>query len=173
MVEKLLNHVNPYTGMAWKDDPAFYALCPLNEDPVINCWNDNPEMKDIYLKKFDKWIKEKSLQKKVAVSRDVLFRKFLIETKLRSNRKMRDFFEKIGVKSLITGSNYISSMPQTFMRSEFDFVDNHSYWDHPTFPVKQWRLPNAYKMQSVIRSFCRVPRRMMPSRIFGDRKSVV
>lgn len=167
MVEKLMNHVNPYTGLAWKDDPAFYSLCPLNEDTITTAWKSTPELKEIYLKKYSEWLADKGLKDEKGEKHDAQFQEFLIETKLRSNRQIEAFFRKLGVKALITGSNFISSLPQTFMRSEFDFVDNHTYWDHPSFPEKNWSLPFGFAKGSVLKSFSEVPREMMPSRIFG------
>lgn len=167
MVEKLMNHVNPYTGMTWKDDPAFYALCPLNEDTITSVWKSTPQVREIYEKKYDEWCQGKGLDPAAGITKDEQFNEFLIETKMRSNREIEAFFKKLGVKALITGSNYVSSLPQAFMRSEFDFVDNHTYWDHPSFPEKKWSLPFGFSQKSVLKHLAGVPRELMPSRIFG------
>ncbi len=167
MVLQLMNHVNPYTGLAWKDDPAFFSLCPVNEDGIFAVWAEYPEVKALYLQHFEEWLRQKALTPATASERDSLLARFLIEVKTASNRQLADFFRKNGVRALITGSNFISRQAQTFMREGFDFVDNHQYWDHPRFPATAWQLPYGFQQRSVIRALAETPRGMMASRVFG------
>jgi hypothetical protein len=45
----------------------------------------------------------------------------------------------IGVKCPITGTIGFGPMG-TFTQSKMDFVDAHAYWQHPSFPRKQWDI---------------------------------
>lgn len=40
-VQMYLSHVNPYTGMALKDDPMVIGICPWNESLLVNLGNPN------------------------------------------------------------------------------------------------------------------------------------
>ncbi|MBP7793182.1 MAG: hypothetical protein KA120_09010 [Candidatus Goldbacteria bacterium] len=47
--------------------------------------------------------------------------------------KMYDYMKSIGVKALITGSNHWEKWDaDVYSNSKFDFIDRHSYWDHPS-----------------------------------------
>ena len=53
------------------------------------------------------------------------------------------------------------------VREHLDFVDNHQYWDGPSFPVRDWQLPYSFNNHSCIANRAELPRYMMPARIFG------
>ncbi len=169
MVENLLNHVNPYTGTAWKDDPAFFSVCPMNEDTINHVSNfSGQKVKDLYEKAFKEYLAERGETEIDGKGRTQQYYAFIQDVKARSNRQLEAFIKGISEHVLVTGSNFIADRHQTFFRSEFDFVDNHQYWDHPSFPMNNWRLPNAYKQQSAIMNYAKLPRHIMPSRIFGS-----
>ena len=161
MALKWLNHTNPYTGMAMKDDPALLSICPVNEDSIFSVWQANDRVKKLYLERFEQWKK----QNNKTGDNNQLLAQFLIELKMESNRQMEKFFKDNGVKAMITGSNWWNTMAQTFTRSQFDLVDNHQYWDHPM----PHYLPSKYNQRSTIRESMSyiVPCFMMPTRIYG------
>ncbi|HCE42674.1 MAG TPA: hypothetical protein DET40_03925 [Lentisphaeria bacterium] len=165
MALKWLNHVNPYTGIAWKDDPALLSICPVNEDSIASVWSPNPEIKKLYADRFEKWLQEKGKSDVTADVRNPLFAQFLTEIKMESNRQMEKFFKDNGVKAMITGSNWWDTMAQAFKRSQFDVVDNHQYWDHPN---QHW-LPSGYNQRSDMKESMSyiLPCLMMPTRIFN------
>ena len=156
MALKWLNHVNPYTGIAWKDDPALVAICPVNEDSIASVWAPTPEVKQLYLDRFEKWKTENNK----SGNPDALFAQFLTELKVASNKQMAKFFKDNGINAMITGSNWWDTMAQTFERTEFDLVDNHHYWDHPQPSYNQ----NS-DMKTSLAYVC--PNFMTPTRIFG------
>ncbi len=158
---KWLNHTNPYTGMAMKDDPALLSICPLNEDSIFSVWQASDKVKQLYLTRFEQWKRQNSR----SGDHNQLMSQFLIELKMESNRQMEKFFRDNGVNAMLTGSNWWNTMAQTFTRSQFDLVDNHQYWDHPM----PHYLPSKYNQRSNMReskSYI-VPCFMMPTRIFG------
>ena len=165
LVIKWMNHVNPYTGIAWKDDPALVFVCPLNEDTVFSA-SYGPS-KPFYLKKFEEWKKEKNLKSETPNTKeDPLYAQFLLEVKMKSNKKIEKFFhEELGMKAMITGSNWWNTMGQTFTRDQFDVVDNHEYSDHP----QPWYLPAKYNQRTNLKATptYMVPNFMASTRIFG------
>jgi hypothetical protein len=71
--------------------------------------------------------------------RDTL--QFYYETEARYFAAMRHGIQNdLGSRSLNTGTaSYIDSLPDIRAMAELDFVDNHFYWDHPSWPgVPSW-----------------------------------
>lgn len=166
LVVKWLTHVNPYTGLAWKDDPALLSVCPLNEDSIASVWAAGPA-KALYLERFAAWKRERGLNSTVdKPGDDPLFARFLIEVKTTSNRRIAAFLrDELGVTALLTGSNWWNTMPQAFARDGFDLVDNHQYADHPQ---PHW-LPAKYNQQGNLGGHptYMTPIFMASTRIFG------
>lgn len=165
LVIKWMNHVNPYTRVAWKDDPALLSICPLNEDSIACAWGSDVA-KPFYLARFAEWKQDKKLTSTVdKPGDDPLFARFLVEVKMASNRKIEGFLRELGVKAMITGSNWWDTMAQTFTRDQFDLVDNHQYADHPQ---PHW-LPSKYNQKGNLTSHPTylTPIFMASTRVFG------
>lgn len=167
MVLELMEHVNPYTKMKWKDDPALFSVCPLNEDSLSDVWDKNPKVKKLYERKFANWLKAKGKTSANPTQREELMGEYLLEVKLASDKRIKDFLREHGVKALITGNNFLSKKYQTILREKYDFVDNHGYWDHPGFAGKSWSLPYTYRQNSSVASAAMMPRELFASRIYG------
>jgi hypothetical protein len=64
--------------------------------------------------------------------------RFLAETEKRFFDGMREFVKKdLGSKSLVTGTIAFGPLG-VWAQSDMDFIDSHSYWQHPRFPRRQW-----------------------------------
>ena len=162
-----LTHINPYTGLAWKDDPALMTICLVNEDNIsYEPFRNRSEISSIYEKKFGEWLRTKG----ISISqndRDARFRQFLVETYNKSYFRMYGFLKGLGVKALITDQNFRYENMLTLMRDHYDFVDNHFYWDHPRYSVEGSSLPSTLHNTSAISRWAAVPGIILPSRIFG------
>lgn len=164
-VVKLMNHVNPYTGSAWKDDPALFSICPLNEDSIASVWSGNPAIKALYLQKFDAWLAAKDLPRASEEERKPLLAQFLTEVKVESDARTARFLKQLGVKALLTGCNWWDLMTDAFPRSQFEIVDNHHYWDHPNKQALPASLNQSRCLTTSKAYICPVMK--APSRIFG------
>ena len=51
-----LNHVNPYTGVAWKEEPALAFISLVNEDPLTGWSNMPPEIQALYNQKLEEFL---------------------------------------------------------------------------------------------------------------------
>ncbi|MCL1909349.1 MAG: hypothetical protein FWG05_00265 [Kiritimatiellaeota bacterium] len=160
-----MNHKNPYTGIAWKDDPAVINICPVNEDTIFSVWNDS---KDRYNALFEEWKKtDKAAIAAAAAGRNdgQLLARFLTELKVASNLRIQKFFREQGIKALFSGANWFNNMPVTFERDTLDVVDHHQYGDHPWGPGNR-----NFNQRSAMRSdnpSYMIPNMMAPNRIFG------
>lgn len=158
-----LNHVNPYTGLAWKDDPALTFICPLNEDAIFSVLSDNSPALPIFRERYEAWKKDNGITGEdiSPLRKDPRFTRFAIEIKRASNRRIAAFFKENGIDIPLTGSNWWNTQAQTFTRAEFDVVDNHQYADHP--------FNGSYNQGCCIKGdpSRTVPVFMMPTRIFG------
>lgn len=165
---KLLNHVNPYTGLAWKDDPALVSICPLNEDSIASVWKTNKPVEEAYRARFNEWIAERGRTPPAADAKledSPLFAEFLNDVKIASNRRLAAFLKDLGVRALVTGDNWWDTMIQTQTRADFDFVDNHLYADHPYgWPESRWNQKSALREKNIAYA---MPGLKMPTRIFG------
>ena len=139
-----LNHVNPYTGRAYKDEPAMPLVSVINEnalavgwgegdkanDPVIAAaWREyggtgpvpnpwNKETKEAGAK-FDAWILAKAWEKCSA------------------------FVHSLGARALLTNDNCGGHHAEgDWPASLYDYVDTHFYVDHPVFVGEPWKLPS-------------------------------
>jgi len=130
-------HVNPYTGRAYKDEPALNLVSLINEGKISNCKNiDDP----LIQAEWHRFGGEGSFTKK-----HPRFREFENYLNGKSYRICSEFLRSIGVKALLTNDNHGHYGP-TDDKSEcskaFDFLDDHNYVDHPSFLGKSWSLPS-------------------------------
>lgn len=119
---QLLNHVNPYTGLAWKDDPAMAIVEISNECSIFCSFGSETEL----VKKADE-----------------PFRRFLVETERRYYVEMRRFLrDDVGVKCVIGGTQLCASPAET--QKGQDVILDNRYWLHPNLTDRaKWRFVDA------------------------------
>ena len=163
-----MSHKNPYTGLTWGEDPALYCINLINEETLSNNWSRTPSSVKLYEAAFRKYCDEKKLPRSEASNGNPVFNRFIFELQdAVLAEQIRFVKDELKMKALVTSLNYMNDMPLALMRNRFDVVDNHSYFDHPGFPVKAWSAPYSYKQASAIGRMAVVPRNMMPTRIPG------
>ena len=164
---EIFDHVNPYTGMKWKDDPTVLFVTLMNEDSIASVWWGAA---DVYVKKYNEWAKTKGYPQydKKDIGKKKEFAEFLYLVKAEANRRMGKRLRDAGVKTLISGGNWWDNMAQAYEREALDIVDNHGYGDHPQ-PSYQ-KLPFHVNQSSDIKSgnpTYNEPMMKAPSRILG------
>ena len=164
---ELFDHVNPYTGVKWKDEPQILFVTLMNEDSIASVWWG---VADLYVAKYNEWAKDKGYpqyEKKDIGSRKE-FAEFLYGVKAKANRRMAKRLRDAGVKTLVSGGNWWDNMAQTYEREVLEVVDNHGYGDHPQ-PSYQ-KLPFHVNQTSDIKSgnpTYNEPMMKAPTRILG------
>lgn len=162
---KWLCHVNPYTNVALKDDPALLSLSMINEDNIASWWNATPESSRLYREQFERWKREKGIRDGRAELADVHFSRFLVELYDRRFQEMKQFVRGLGVKTILSDQNMQCQELLSVMRRQYDYVDNHFYWAHPKFPEKSWRLPSIATAGSALAAEARCPALIAPTRL--------
>lgn len=160
---RLLTHVNPYTGLAWKDDPALVSICLLNEDNVPANWNSAPDIAELYEERFADWQRGHPDGR----SREQQWARFLFGTHAAMTSDCAAFVRGLGARALITDANYRQDLPLTLIRQELDLVDNHNYHDLKHFLVHGWSLPYQFHQRCALMDAASLPRSLFVSRIFG------
>ncbi|MBI4978024.1 MAG: hypothetical protein HZC28_11105 [Spirochaetes bacterium] len=162
-----LEHVNPYTKLAWKDDPSLISLNVINEGQLINTWDSTPDTARITLEQFSAWCVKKGVTvPDKGLEREKEFMKFILEKQIVAFEEMKQFVRSLGCKMVLSDANHVSSIYLAMYRTHFDYVDNHGYWDHPNFPEQQWRLPYQFHNKMATAELAPLPRGYLPSRDF-------
>ena len=135
LCQRLWTHQNPYTGLAYCDDPVFVMAEVVNEanlfSPTLTI--DLEPYRTEFTQKFDKWLAE---QGDTRTSADFDFNDLTDETVLsfreylheKYYHEMMDWMRQCGVKIPITGTNHTISPINLKTQLCTDFFDNHGYF---------------------------------------------
>ena len=141
----LLNHVNPYTNLAWKDEPAMVSISLVNENTILNMYWE--KMVPDFYERVKKWCAENSIpcSEKNLQTCKVKYLSALYKDFFESEKK---FLRSLGVRTMLTDQNYVHGPAVSLTRRPYDIIDTHSYYGHPSFPVKPWTLPSKLETKS-------------------------
>jgi len=112
-----MTHVNPITGRDLAHEPALRFLCLINEGNVGNFKRERPE----------------GWEQLAADNERRFFR--------RMKRILREEIGYSGMLGNLNGWTY----PDAYwpvIADEYDFMDRHTYWDHPIYMGKKHSLPS-------------------------------
>lgn len=127
------NHVNPYTGYSYKDDPVFILTEIVNERDFFSRGKLKIEpYTSEFRKLFDTWLKANDIEYDalncdVNANDDPLVH-FKIEVQQNYYRELYDFMRKVGVKIPIAGTNWMTANANTKANLVCDFMDSHTYF---------------------------------------------
>ena len=167
-----LNHTNEFTGVRFADDPTLMALALINEGNLDNGAGPEPFVSlPNWREKWEAWLAEKKAADPAAFSdipatipegnhwsrtRHVAaFSRFLaeVETDFEA-RAVRFLREQVGLKAPISNMSAWMNPPEyqiPLAGPSIDYVESHSYCDHPTFPERQWGLPCLVGSENPVR----------------------
>ncbi len=164
-----LNHVNPYTGLALKDDPVLITLNIINEGNIDKAAAASELVKEEYRKAFTAWLEEQALREPAdAAERKRLYSAFLLESYRRRSKQMMEFLRELGVNCVLADTNMLSGPMLSVVRSGYDFVDNHVYWGGPS---GTYDVPSSLNQNSAIGRGTS-PDEIFLSRLYGKPFSV-
>ena len=135
LCQRLWTHINPYTGLAYCDDPVFVMAEIVNESDLFKPGRliaDEP-YKSEFLSKMDAWLTENGYSQRAAEF-DPLDQEneILIDFKIWLQEKyytdMMVWMRQCGVKIPITGTNWTSTPANLKTQLVTDYFDNHVYF---------------------------------------------
>ncbi|MHB1296819.1 MAG: glycoside hydrolase 5 family protein [Anaerolineae bacterium] len=137
----LWTHINPYTKLAYKDDPAIVLTEIQNESEFFRF----PPTLEPYRTRFEgmyrQWAAENGLsapegQIDFAQPNDQIAR-FYCVVEAGFNQDFRAYLRGLGVKVPITGTNHSVALGELESNIDLDFTDSHAYWNFPGWESEQ------------------------------------
>jgi hypothetical protein len=138
----LWNHVNPYTGLAYKDDPAIALMEFTNENDLQTADVTVEPYASNFEQRWRDWAAAHSVNPNQPVrhvserSSDVL--RFIDELQRSYYSQMYSYLRSIGVRVPITGNTWLVLPSNLPSQVTMDYMDGHSYWDHPYDNYSRW-----------------------------------
>jgi hypothetical protein len=140
-LQKKFNHdlwtrTNPYTRLAYKDDPAIVLTGVTNENDLFTYPRYEvvhepyrTELEDLYRE----WARERQIKlgtgKVVFDPRgDIDMQNFFIDITTDYYREMIDHMRELGVKIPVSGTNWSINTAHLTAQMAGDFTDSHAYW---------------------------------------------
>lgn len=128
----LWTHINPYTGLAYKDDPAIVLTEIINEGDMFSRPITIPYYKEKLDKMYYKWLEDRGLEiltEEVDYSsKESIILEFLMEIQESYYIEMLEHLRELGVKIPITGTNWATNAANRKTQLVTDFDDGHAYW---------------------------------------------
>ena len=133
-----VTHINPYTDLAYKDDPAVVAMLITNENDLTNHFGNRllpnknvPRHNEIYMQAAKSFANDHDLPAKETWRswQAGPSKLFLNDLEYRFNREMIDDLREIGVKVPIITTNYWGNNPLFSLPAltSGDMIDVHAY----------------------------------------------
>lgn len=130
---------NPYTGMTLAEDPALAWICVVNEN---NMGSATISLGPVSQQLLDELYQEAGGEGSFNRENESAAA-FGAQLHVEAFRWMRDQLREMGTQALLTDVNgWHEQRGLILTRDELDFVDNHFYWDHPSFLGQSWGLPS-------------------------------
>lgn len=147
-----LSHINTYTKLAYKDDPAVIALLLTNENDLTQHFGNSlladknvPEHHAIFTQDTEAFARAKGLSKSQVKKTWVMGESkiYLNDVEHRFNQKMMGQLNELGVKSLVATTNNWGEMGIVGLPSLADgsIIDAHSYGKPEEFKLNPRYAP--------------------------------
>jgi hypothetical protein len=128
----LWTHVNPYTKLAYMDDPVIVLVEITNENDL---WSQGVTIEP-YRTELEGLYREWAASKKIKVSKEKVefdqtdknLQNFYIDITKRYYNEMIQQMREIGVKIPIAGTNWSRGGSHLSAQLAGDFTDSHAYW---------------------------------------------
>ncbi len=147
----LWNHYNPYTKLAYKDDPVFAFCVVCNENDLLfdasvrKHYERIPYYENMFKEQMKEWLKENNIEYDVDAhdvfdSDDIMMEYKLWKTEWYYN-EMMDHIRGLGVKTPMVGSNWNHGNMTIKASRVCDFTDYHLYisdWHWGEFEKVCW-----------------------------------
>lgn len=127
--KNLLCDVNPYTGLAPKDDPALISVELTNEDALLKFRNHYPELTPVFTEKCRKYLTERDGKEPTDAEVEVFYNQYLVLLQEQFYKRMERYLRNdLNITKPISDINHRSNLAYTPVRELMDYVDIHAYW---------------------------------------------
>lgn len=137
-----LEHVNPYTGRAYRDEPAMPLISLVNEGLLSMAWEEKKNDEKILAawREFGGKGDIPHPWRPTERSAHLAFSEWI---NAKVWEKCSGFVRSLGAKALLSNDNNGQCHGEgEGIAAQYDYVDNHFYVDHPAFLDIKWRLPS-------------------------------
>ncbi|HAJ56734.1 MAG TPA: hypothetical protein DCL35_03065 [Candidatus Omnitrophica bacterium] len=148
----LLTHRNHYTGLPYNNDPALALIEITNENSIFFLEKEGLLLPALYLKELE--LRYEAFPKEKYSTPEEAKKAFFIQIERAYLYEMTAFLKKeCGIKVPVTGIGGYTRKETLAASLSADFIDTHTYWDHPRFPGLRWNEDN-FKMsgKSILQS---------------------
>lgn len=136
---QLWTHVNPYTGLAYKDDPAFVLTEIANEHDLFQAapmkkreYEVIPYYIDMFRHAFRDWLADNQLdydwENCDLYTTDMPMIRFKMHMTQKYYKELYDHLRSIGVRIPIAGTNWSRCDGFIKTHADMDFTDSHHYF---------------------------------------------
>lgn len=149
----LWTHINPYTGLAYCDDPAIALSEIVNESDLFTQKVTLEPYRTHFEAMYRTWADQRGLKVGGApvdfTQPDGQMGRFFVDVMQEFNRDFIAYLRSIGVKVPIAGTNWTRTLGVTAAQLTTDFMDSHTYWN---FPLWETGGTRTTPMVSVVRN---------------------
>lgn len=155
-----MEHVNPYTGRRYADEPGMPLVCLVNEGNYRVNWAKTAQLPCVR-EAWSRWAAAKLAEDPYFAGGDDIsdparlkwnklgrfthtaLATFMAEMEEKSYARELAAMREIGAKALFTSLNHPPfHAPDHAVRQRlYDYFDDHCYVDQPFWPQRKWRLP--------------------------------
>ncbi len=139
-----LEHVNPYTGRAYKDEPGMPFVVLVNEGKLYMGWGSAKKMSDpVVVAAWREFGGKGAPPSQGVAGPDEVSARFDAWIGRRMWEKGSAFVRSLGCRALLSNDNNGRWHGEgQGLTPLYDYVDCHFYVDHPVFLETPWRLPS-------------------------------
>lgn len=154
-ISNFLNHVNKYTGVAYKDEPALFSVVVRNESSYIGMNNfmlRTPMEREAMQPKYEKWLKS-NREKWKKYDGEYLYQMFMLDCYDETHSKLMKTIRSIAPDLLVSDQNHWNGFMTKAMSSSYDFASQNSYFGHPHYIEYKYNLPMHIRSDSPIKDY--------------------
>lgn len=171
-ITRIWTHVNPYTGLAYCDDPVFVMTQFTCENELFARYAPLPEpYATEFRDRYAAWLKEHNYEKSLEDfdyynQEDEQLLIFKEELQEKYYRQMYDHMRSVGIKIPIAGTNWTTYPINTKTQRVCDFFENHGYyndWQWGEFEKRRANRAITHKEPSYLARGCATAASDMPT----------
>ncbi len=155
-ISNFLNHINPYTSRAYKDEPALVFASVVNEDNVIPSGGFVMRTqldRDVFEPLYKKWESENIEKIKNRSLRD-RWQLFMLHRYDIVFNDIREHIRTLSPNLHITDQTNASGSLYTAVASKrYDVIDWHTYNGHPKFFAKRFSMPMQVHSETALKEY--------------------